>query len=199
MAFCIKFGKNQMMNTLGNRISEARKTKGLTQEELSELAKVNLRTIQRIENNENEPRNKTLQLICGILELDYNDLINNTEKGILYRNYSVSMFNGIFLVVFNAGFMGLFGYLTLDSNANLNSRLGGILLSIFLPFFIVWVTPRMTGIERMFKFGSGLIIYIILITVKLGFPTGFVTGLFICLILALAVLYYGNAIIEMKK
>jgi transcriptional regulator with XRE-family HTH domain len=36
------------MNLIANKISETRKTKGLTQEELAELSKVNLRTIQRI-------------------------------------------------------------------------------------------------------------------------------------------------------
>jgi len=43
------------MNEIGQKIREVRKRKGLSQEELAESAKVNLRTIQRIENNENEP------------------------------------------------------------------------------------------------------------------------------------------------
>lgn len=43
------------MNLLAKKISEHRKIKGLTQEELAEQAKVNLRTIQRIENSESEP------------------------------------------------------------------------------------------------------------------------------------------------
>src|SRR5690606_29186605 len=50
--------------------------KGLTQEELSESAKVNLRTIQRIENNESEPRGKTLNLICQVLELNAEDILD---------------------------------------------------------------------------------------------------------------------------
>tara|TARA_R110002049_G_C9063249_1_gene554354 strand:- start:740 stop:883 length:144 start_codon:yes stop_codon:yes gene_type:complete len=47
------------MSIIGRTICEARKSKGLTQEELAESTKINLRTIQRIENNENEPRGKT--------------------------------------------------------------------------------------------------------------------------------------------
>lgn len=43
------------MNAIGKKISDTRKSKGFTQEELAELSKVNLRTIQRIENNKNEP------------------------------------------------------------------------------------------------------------------------------------------------
>ena len=44
--------------------------KGLSQEELAESSKVNLRTIQRIENNETKPREKTLQLIFNALEIE---------------------------------------------------------------------------------------------------------------------------------
>ena len=55
------------MNKIGEKIKEARKKKGLSQEDLAESAKVNLRTIQRIENNENEPRGKTLNLICPLM------------------------------------------------------------------------------------------------------------------------------------
>lgn len=35
---------------------------------MAESAKVNLRTIQRIENNESEPRGKTLNLVCEVLK-----------------------------------------------------------------------------------------------------------------------------------
>ncbi len=68
------------MNIIGKKISETRKSKGLTQEELAELSKVNLRTIQRIENNESEPRGKTLILICEVLDIDVEDLINSKKQ-----------------------------------------------------------------------------------------------------------------------
>lgn len=58
------------MNTIGKKISETRKLQGFTQEELADLSKVNLRTIQRIENSHNEPRGKTLSLICDVLQMD---------------------------------------------------------------------------------------------------------------------------------
>jgi transcriptional regulator with XRE-family HTH domain len=57
------------MNNIGTKIKEIRKRKGLSQEELAEAAKVNLRTIQRIENNESEPRGGTLNLICSALDI----------------------------------------------------------------------------------------------------------------------------------
>ena len=46
------------MEEIGEKIREVRKKKGLSQEALAELAEVNLRTIQRIENNESKPHAK---------------------------------------------------------------------------------------------------------------------------------------------
>ncbi len=64
------------MESLGNKIKELRKKKGLSQEELAENAGLNLRTIQRIENNKNEPRGKTLHLICRALGINAEDLLD---------------------------------------------------------------------------------------------------------------------------
>ena len=44
---------------IGVVIKEVRKQKGLTQLDLSEHANLSVRTIQRIENNEVEPRRKS--------------------------------------------------------------------------------------------------------------------------------------------
>lgn len=64
------------MNKIGEKIREVRKKKGLSQEELAESSKVNLRTIQRIENNESEPRGKTLNLICEVLDINIEDILD---------------------------------------------------------------------------------------------------------------------------
>lgn len=64
------------MTEIGKKIKEVRKIKGLSQEELAEAAKVNLRTIQRIENNKSEPRGKTLNLICEVLGLNTEDIFD---------------------------------------------------------------------------------------------------------------------------
>ncbi|WP_461629811.1 helix-turn-helix domain-containing protein [Labilibaculum euxinus] len=58
------------MKEIGKRIKERRLKKGLTQDDLAEQAKVNLRTIQRIENNEATPRRKTLDLIFEVLDIE---------------------------------------------------------------------------------------------------------------------------------
>ncbi|WP_179336142.1 helix-turn-helix domain-containing protein [Winogradskyella costae] len=64
------------MKEIGKKIKELRKKKGLSQEELAESSKVNLRTIQRIENNESEPRGKTLNLICEVLNINAEDILD---------------------------------------------------------------------------------------------------------------------------
>tara|TARA_R110000850_G_scaffold196479_1_gene322948 strand:- start:95 stop:658 length:564 start_codon:yes stop_codon:yes gene_type:complete len=74
------------MTEIGKKIKEVRKKKGLSQEELAESAKVNLRTIQRIENNESEPRGKTLNLICDVLNINTEDILDygkQTDKSYL--------------------------------------------------------------------------------------------------------------------
>ncbi|WP_165733940.1 helix-turn-helix domain-containing protein [Polaribacter sp. 20A6] len=87
------------MNNIGQKIKDVRKKKGLSQEELAELAKINLRTIQRIENNENEPRGKTLNLICQVLDLNTEDILDygmQTDKNyLIYIHLSVLL--GLFI------------------------------------------------------------------------------------------------------
>lgn len=148
------------MNWIAKKISETRKLKGLTQEELAEQAKINLRTIQRIENSESEPRGKTLNLICNVLDINTSELILD-ENSLKEKKAGTKIANGFFLVVLNLVLTGIIGFLTLDTNANMNSTFGGILLSFFLPFFIVIFTKKMTGIERMLKFGLGYFTYFI--------------------------------------
>ena len=56
---------------LGIKITELRKQKGLTQEELVERYNVTVRTIQRIESGETTPRIYTIKTILNALGLDY--------------------------------------------------------------------------------------------------------------------------------
>ena len=192
-----------IMNSIGNKISELRKVKGYTQEELAELSKINLRTIQRIENDKNEPRGKTLKLICDILEIDpsqfKSNTMNNHKKSVLYI-----LLNICFYLLLNIILMFVIGFLTLDSEANLNSRIGAFLLSIFIPFYIVYITKSMNPIERVLKFGSGYFSYIIMLLFArgliLGIQIGFMrTGLFQCLIISIGVLFYGNYLLKEEK
>jgi transcriptional regulator with XRE-family HTH domain len=181
--------------TLGEKIVNTRKSKGLTQEDLAEFSQLNLRTIQRIENDKTVPRGKSLDLICKVLDLKMDELlvgIKSAER----RSYWELAVNGLFLIVVNIIEMTIFGFLTLDSNANLNSRLGALLLSILLPLFIALKTKDMGGIERMMKFGAGLIAYFFLVLYIPGFHAGLGTFLFPVIIIFLAVLNYGRILIK---
>ena len=184
------------MNLIGKKISETRKIKGLTQEELAEQSNINLRTIQRIENSESEPKGKTLQLICNTLQIDLEELIN--DSALKDNSLGAKIINGLFLLVFNLVLVSIIGFLTLDTNANVNTVFAGVLLSLLIPFFIVVFTKQMTGSERLLKFGFGYITYIILVIILHGFPVGFSTGLFPCLLLSISILYFGSELIKIK-
>jgi len=56
---------------LGKKISDLRKSKGLTQEELVEKCNLNVRTLQRIEAGEVTPRPITIKLIFEALEVPF--------------------------------------------------------------------------------------------------------------------------------
>ncbi len=65
---------------LGRKINEIRNRNGITQKDLSEKCKIDIRTVQRIEAGEVIPRASTLKLISEILGLDYHELIENEQE-----------------------------------------------------------------------------------------------------------------------
>lgn len=184
------------MEFIGNRISSLRIEKGITQEELAELSKVNLRTIQRIEKNETTPRNSTLELICEVLKISTSDLIKENSDD---NNIVTIITHYFFLIVFNIALMGIIGFLTLDQNANINSRFGGVITSFFLPICIVFFTSKMSNGERLLKYGTGYIAYFIMCLILIGFGKAWITGiysmLFPCLIISILTLFYGDRLL----
>ncbi len=91
---------------LGIRISKLRKEKGLTQEELVEQCNINVRTIQRIEAGEVNPRSYTIKTILNVLGVDYVEteqeektMFTSTEK----RRLNLAWIFGI--VYFVIGFI----------------------------------------------------------------------------------------------
>lgn len=59
---------------LGETITNLRRQKNLTQEDLAEICEVSARTIQRIESSEAEPRASTLNSLSEALEYDFNGI-----------------------------------------------------------------------------------------------------------------------------
>jgi XRE family transcriptional regulator, regulator of sulfur utilization len=64
---------------LNERIVNARKSKGLTQEQLAEMTNITVRTIQRIESGQTTPRTFTLKALADALDIKFEELITETE------------------------------------------------------------------------------------------------------------------------
>jgi transcriptional regulator with XRE-family HTH domain len=65
---------------LAKKIKELRTRKGFSQDELAENAQINLRTVQRIESGETEPRGDTLQRLAAALNVTSDELIDWAEQ-----------------------------------------------------------------------------------------------------------------------
>lgn len=80
---------------LGTKIKELRKKEGLTQVDLSEKSGLSLRTIQRIENDENKPSVYSLRMIGEVLNYKFNLKKLNIMRNIFEkenRNYLILIF-----------------------------------------------------------------------------------------------------------
>ena len=85
---------------LGTKIKEVRKKKGFTQLDLSEKSGLSLRTIQRIENDENKPSVYSLRMIGEVLNYKFNLKKFNIMRNIFEkenRNYLILLFGLIFI------------------------------------------------------------------------------------------------------
>lgn len=65
---------------LGKKIVELREQKGLTQEDVSEMCTINVRTIQRIEAGETTPRTYTIKILLNALGSDYEKVFEKQHQ-----------------------------------------------------------------------------------------------------------------------
>jgi len=77
---------------LGLKVSELRKEKGFTQEQLAEDCEVTPRTIQRIESGEVEPRPFTRNSLSNVLEFDLGKNDVGNERIVVAALHLSSMF-----------------------------------------------------------------------------------------------------------
>lgn len=66
--------------SLAQKIVQSRKMQGLSQEELSNKANISLRTLQRIEKAQTEPRGHTLRAIAEVLEVPVEELMDFSKE-----------------------------------------------------------------------------------------------------------------------
>ncbi|MDA3904906.1 MAG: helix-turn-helix domain-containing protein [Bacteroidales bacterium] len=93
------------MENIGSKIKELRLLKGLTQEDLADKTGLSVRTIQRIESGEVDPRTYTLNALAEALDVALETFTSqkiNTPKTFAQDEYNwviLMHFSGIFILV----------------------------------------------------------------------------------------------------
>ncbi|MCR9251013.1 MAG: helix-turn-helix domain-containing protein [bacterium] len=138
---------------LGSLITKARKEKRLTQEELAEMCTVNVRTIQRIEAGEVNPRSYTLNIIYAALEFNpegvertflgtFKNLFYPTPQSISNTNQKVLLIAGMIagIVWLCMGIFDLYLLFTYGEDGDVDIITGGIYILIY--FFSAFLFYR---------------------------------------------------------
>jgi transcriptional regulator with XRE-family HTH domain len=139
------------METIGDKILEIRKRKGLTQEELSDLAKINLRTLQRIEKGETGPRGNTLKMLCSVLGINIEDILDygKTEDNKYLRYFHLSVLTFIFIPLGNIIIPLILWITKRDKIIGLNEQ-GADLLNFQILWTLIFSGLMVTGITLYF-------------------------------------------------
>lgn len=181
------------MKSFGKTILKYRTMKGFTQEELSERAKVNLKTIQRIERGVNEPRDTTLKLVCEALQIEWDDFVEQVESR--DPNYLIKRFVSLcFLIVMNLGIISIMAYLTIYDTANFNSRLIAIFPTILIPLIVINRLKNQSDYERFLRFGFGYISFVVFALFQINIEKAIFSGAIPYSIISLCIIYYGSSI-----
>lgn len=80
---------------LGKRLTELRKTRGLTQEELVERCNISVRTIQRIETGEVMPRSYTIKTIVSALDYTFEEIFTESPADGITTNNETRSFESL--------------------------------------------------------------------------------------------------------
>lgn len=142
----------------GQLIKELRLKKGITQEELAAKTDISVRTIQRIENGEVDPRAYTLQSIAVALEVDFLVLNNSEVDATLVEEKSSNKWLPLL-------------------------HLSGLLLLIIPPILVwIWKRDEVKDIRRhavdVINFQLSMSLYILPFAAMAIFPILIVVGLF---------------------
>lgn len=72
--------KDEFKKTIGKRIREARKAKGMTQEELAESISKTIETVSNIERGVKLPGLSTLEDIRKVLDVKLSDIVDHSNS-----------------------------------------------------------------------------------------------------------------------
>ncbi|MGB2964946.1 MAG: helix-turn-helix domain-containing protein [Anaerolineales bacterium] len=159
---------------LGLKVSELRKEKGFTQEQLAEFCEVTPRTIQRIESGEVEPRAFTRNSLSNVLEFDLgqNDLGN--ERFWLAALHLSSMFCIVLIPLLIWSWMKTRSYqidkhgrqvMNFQITVTLALFAGGFCLMVGLPAALILLEQGTGNVTLM----SGLALFSTLPMILIGF------------------------------
>lgn len=187
-----------------SKLIKARQEKGWSQEELAEKAGVSLRTIQRIEAKEVRPRHSTLRLLADNLQVPFSEFMEEEKQTsatlVLSKAFEVAKIIALNLLVIT-----VVNYLNFEVGANTNSRIGSWMMSVMLPFLLVFLTLNESYTERFYRYGWALLIDLFLVFLFVSEPFSIenslpVSVLIVSCILYMPVLYYlGRAFEKYKK
>lgn len=130
-------------SNLSQKLKELRLRKGFSQEQLADSAQINLRTVQRIEGGETEPRGDTLKRLANALNITPDELIDWAEHE--DNNYLV-FFNLSALSFIASPLLGVLlplalWFLKKDKIKNLNT-IGKRLLNFQITWCILYYLPH---------------------------------------------------------
>ena len=80
-------------------VKEGRQAKGYTQKELSDLSNISVRSIQRIENGEIQPRSYTLKTLSQVLDISFEEFSMSEAAEIPGQGYKLSKGQKIILSI----------------------------------------------------------------------------------------------------
>jgi transcriptional regulator with XRE-family HTH domain len=123
---------------LGRKLTEFRNEIGLTQEQLSEKTKINIRTIQQIESGEVMPRIYTLKTILEVLGRNYEEVNGDIEEYIIDRP-DILKTAWIAAIIFASFDILLVAIVILRDLYGVRSGLIQLLVPVFIGFIILTV------------------------------------------------------------
>ena len=139
-------------------ISVYRKKKNLTQQELSELSGISLRTIQRIEKGEVEPRLFTIRKLQEVLDMDFGQETENEDLAGKLRVFSFIQITSFFLPVIFV----FIGYLYWkqnkwdEKNNSIFNKLVSlsVILSVLIPILVLIVMAALRNYNVQVSYGN---------------------------------------------
>ena len=94
--------RKEIFMNFGERLQELRKQKNLSQEQLADLPHVSRQTISRWETSQTTPDLSSLEKLCELYEMSYDELLLNKKSKKTFKFSYMSLI--IFIIMFSISF-----------------------------------------------------------------------------------------------